>query len=62
MITKEQSQYLLELPKKVELNGILQNQLTFDQPFPFQERYTLISPDELDFTFLYEVNQGGKNQ
>jgi hypothetical protein len=62
MITIEQSQYLLGLPKKVELNGILQNQLTFNQPFPFQERYTLISPDEPDFTFLYEVNQSKKNQ
>lgn len=60
--TFEQAQYLLQLPKKVEMNGTLQDSITFTQPFPFQERYTLISPDDTEFTFLYEVNQSSKNQ
>ena len=62
MFTTEQAQYLLHLPKKVELNEKLQNTIDFHQSFPFQERYTLISPDDSDFTFLYEINQSKKNQ
>ncbi len=62
MFTTEQAQYLLQLPKKVEMNGTLQDSITFTQPFPFQERYTLISSDDTEFTFLYEVNQSSKNQ
>lgn len=44
------------------MDGILQDNITFTQPFPFQERYTLISPDDTDFTFVYEINQSKKNQ
>ncbi len=62
MFTTEQAQYLLQLPKKVEMNGTLQDTITFSQPFPFQERYTLISYDDTEFTFLYEINQSKKNQ
>lgn len=62
MFTSEQSQYLLALPKKVERDGMLQDTITFNQPFPFQERYTLISAEDTDFTFLYEITQSKKNQ
>jgi hypothetical protein len=62
MFTIEQSQYLLELPKKVQLNGILQDSLTITQDFPFQEKYILISPVDTEFTFLYEIYQSKKNQ
>jgi len=62
MFTTEQYQYLLKLPKKVEINGVLENSLAFTQPFPFSERYTLISPDDTDFTFIYEIYQSKKNQ
>ncbi|MFH1005305.1 MAG: hypothetical protein V1781_07420 [Bacteroidota bacterium] len=62
MLTTEQSHYLLRLPKKVELKGKLQDQITFDQHFPFQEKYILILPDNVDFTFLYEIYQSKKNQ
>lgn len=62
MLSTEQAQYLLQLPKLVELDGQLQTILSYSQPFPFQERYTLISPDDVDFTFLYEINQSQKNQ
>lgn len=62
MMTTEQAQHLLQLPKKVELVGTLQENITFTQQFPFQEKYTLISPDDADFTFLYEINQSKKNQ
>lgn len=62
MFTIDQAQHLLELPKKVEKDGKLYDNISFTQPFPFQERYTLISPDYTEFSFLYEINQSKKNQ
>lgn len=62
MFTTDQAQYLLQLPKKVEREEKLQNNIDFHQSFPFQERYTLVSPDDPDYTFLYEINQSKKNQ
>jgi len=62
MFTIEQAEYLLRLAKKVEIDGVLQDEIRFTQPFPFQKRYTLISPEEADYTFLYEINQSSKNQ
>ena len=62
MITIEQSNYLLGLSKKIEVDGRLRDKITFNQKFPFQERYTLISPEESDFIFLYEIFQSPKNQ
>jgi hypothetical protein len=62
MFTIEQAKYLLHLPKKVQVNGVLEDEIIFTQAFPFQERYTLISPYDTDFTFLYEINQSKKNQ
>lgn len=62
MLTTEKAQYLLELPKKVELNGKLEDKITLPQEFPFQHKYRLISRADEDFTFLYEINQSKKNQ
>ncbi|MEJ5245217.1 MAG: hypothetical protein WHV28_05845 [Bacteroidota bacterium] len=62
MFSAEQAQYLLGLPKKVEQNGKLADKLVFDQPFPFTFRYTLISPDDDEFVFLYDITQSSKNQ
>jgi hypothetical protein len=62
MLTTEKAQYLLELPKKVEINGKLEDKITLPQEFPFQHRFTLISSADEDFTFLYEINQSKKNQ
>lgn len=61
MFTADQAQYLLQLPKKVEKNGMLQDEIILSQPFPFQERYNLISPNDAEFTFLYEINQSKRN-
>ncbi len=60
MLISDNSEYLLRLPKKVEKNGVLNDKVSFNQVFPFQERFTLIATDEPDFTFLYEVNQSKK--
>ncbi len=37
MFTTEQAQYLLQLPKKVETNGMLEDEISFTQPFPFTQ-------------------------
>lgn len=61
MFTTKQAQYLIQLPKKVEQNGHLADAITFTQPFPFTLRYTLISPDDADYLFLYDITQSTKN-
>lgn len=61
MFTSEQAQLLLQMPKKVEQNGHLVDSLTFTQPFPFTLRFTLISPDDSDYVFLYDITQSTKN-
>lgn len=60
-LTSDKSQYLLDLPKKVEIDGILMDFLTIDQAFPFSFKHTLASVHDNEFTFLYEVNQSKKN-
>lgn len=62
MFSLEQAKYLLELPKKVDENGELINEIEFVQKFPFVKRYLLISPENSDFIFTYDINQSSKNQ
>lgn len=61
MFSAEQAQNLLKLSKKVEQNGQLIDRLVFAQSSPFTLRYTLISPDDDEFVFLYDVTQSTKN-
>ena len=60
-MTKEQVDYLLALPKRVEKNGILEDSITFDQQMPFQQRHKLKSPIDDSYTFLYNIDQSAKN-
>ena len=60
-MTKEQVDYLLALPKRVEKNGVLEETITFDQQIPFQQRYKLKSPIDDSYTFLYNIDQSAKN-
>jgi hypothetical protein len=62
MFNNEQAQYLLQLTKKVIQNDILQENLYFDQDFPFQHKFTLLSPEDNEFTFIYDVTQSAKNR
>jgi len=62
MFTIEQATNLLKLTKKVLQNDTLQEVIAFDQSFPFSYRFILLSPDDEDFTFLYDINQSAKNQ
>jgi len=61
MFSTKQVRYLLELSNKVEKNGQLINELDFDRAFPFTHRYNLISPEDDEFIFLYDITQSSKN-
>jgi hypothetical protein len=61
-MTNEQSQYLLKLPKKIiGDNNDLLNAIAINQKFPFNKRFELISEQDDEFTFLWEIQQGKKN-
>jgi hypothetical protein len=61
-MTNAQSQYLLNLPKKIlDDNNNLLNTITIDQKFPFNKRFELISDQDDEFTFLWEIQQSKKN-
>lgn len=62
MLTAEQAQYFLQLPKKVEINGELKDRLSLTQKFPFLHRFNLISPNDDGYIFLYDIYQSKKNQ
>jgi hypothetical protein len=59
-ITNEQAEYLLKIPKKIVRGEELLAQLTIDQRFPFNERFELISEEDKEFTFLWEIHQNSK--
>ena len=56
-----QAAYLLKLPKMVEIDGILEDTVAFDQQVPFQKRFSLKSPVDNSYQFLYEAAQSAKN-
>lgn len=60
MFTYEEAQELIKLPKKVEINGELQNLLTFEQPIPFIKKYMLLSESNFNVSFLYDIKQSKK--
>ncbi|OAV71460.1 hypothetical protein Barb6_01414 [Bacteroidales bacterium Barb6] len=59
-ITNEQADYLLKLPKKVVGKEGLLSRITIEQKFLFNERFELVSEEEKDFTFLWEIRQSTK--
>jgi len=61
IITNEQVEYLLKLPKKVVKEDEILETLLIDQKFPLHKRYELISQTDDEFTFLWEIQQSKKN-
>lgn len=55
-ITNEQAEYFLSLPKKVVQNDIVMDKLNIEQKFPVKVRYELVSEEDDEFTFLWEIN------
>src|SRR5437867_1095977 len=62
MFSNSQADYLVKLSKRLERGGIILDNYTINQQFPFQHEFNLISPDDPEYVFLYEVNQSAKNQ
>ncbi|MGK9369412.1 DUF6978 family protein [Melioribacter sp. Ez-97] len=60
MFSYEEAQELIKLPKRVEIDGILQNALTFEQPIPFIKKYILLSDSNENVSFLYDIKQSKK--
>lgn len=61
MISIEQCEYLLKLPKKVEIKGNLEEEITLQAAIPIKYSFTLIAPEDNEFSFLYVINQSEKN-
>lgn len=61
IISNTQSEYLVQLKKKILRDDVALEQLTIDQAFPMHLRFELISEEEDDFSFLWEVTQSSKN-
>lgn len=61
IISNEQSEYLIQLKKKVLQNDVALEQLTINQEFPMHLRFELISEEDDDFSFLWEIIQSAKN-
>ncbi len=60
-ISNEQAEYLLKLPKKVVGHEGLLESLTINQQFPINQRFEIISAEDDEFTFLWEIKQSQKN-
>lgn len=60
IITNEQAEYLLKLPKKVLLDNEEVDNFTLAQTFPFNMRIELVSPNDDEFTFLWVIHQSSK--
>jgi len=62
MITQEQAEYLLKLPKYIiEGENILELK-DYSPSFPIEERIYLISKDDDAYSFFIEIQQSRKNQ
>jgi len=62
MITQEQADYLLNLPKQIiEGEDVLEIK-DYSPTFPVQDRIYMISKDDDEFNFFLEIQQSSKNQ
>jgi len=61
IISNVQADYLMQLKKKVLQNDTALDQLTINQEFPLHLRFELVSAEDDDFSFLWEITQSAKN-
>lgn len=61
IISNEQAEYLIHLKKKVLQNDNVLDNLTINQSFPFNLRFELVSDENNEFSFLWEITQSTKN-
>lgn len=61
IISNEQATTLIHLKKKILLNDEVQDRVTIQQTSPMNLRYELVSDDDDEFSFLWEISQSSKN-
>lgn len=61
VISNEQAEYLIHLKKKVLQNDNVLDNLIINQSFPFNLRLELVSDEDNDFSFLWEITQSSKS-
>ncbi len=59
-ISNEQVDYLVHLKKKIFQNDNVVDRLMIDQEFPMHLRYELVSDEDEDVSFLWEITQSSK--
>ncbi|GIV26241.1 MAG: hypothetical protein KatS3mg027_0055 [Bacteroidia bacterium] len=62
MLNNSEVSFLLSLEKKVFDNNNFINTLDVSGKWPFQYKFTLSSPQNTDYLFLYDINQSAKNR
>jgi len=62
IISNEQAAALLQLKKKIILNDEVKDRISIQQTFPMNLRYDLVSDDDDEFSFLWEISQSSKNK
>ena len=60
MLTSEQAQYLIEIPKKIVEKDILLDSKNILCKRPFSERYYLLAENDDEVSFFLETNQSTK--
>lgn len=60
MITTEQAKYLIELPKHIIEGESVLDAKTIMPSEPYQDRYYMISRQDEDFSFFWEVEQSSR--
>ncbi len=61
-MTTTQADYLIGLKKKIIIDGKVANKITLDQEYPLRLRYELVSPDDDEFSFLWQITQSSKDE
>lgn len=60
IITNEQARYLMGLKKKILIDGKTVDNIILDQMFPLNIRYEIISEENSDYVFLWQIKQSSK--
>ena len=60
-MTNEQTDYLIQLTKKIVQDDNVLDRITIEQEYPMNLRYELISEEDNEFSFLWEITQSSKN-
>ncbi len=61
IISNEQAIALLQLKKKIILNDEVKDRISIQQTYSMNLRYDLVSDDDDEFSFLWEISQSSKN-